>query len=70
MENARQISPQKNWKKSPLNVATTEPVRVYLTEAENIYLVFCDISPCVNLDKIMLKLLSVQFESIEAWPER
>ena len=70
MENARQISPHKNWKKSPLNVVTTEPARVYLTEAENIYLIFCDISQCVNLDKIMLKLLSVQFESIEAWPER
>ena len=36
----------------------------------NIYLIFWNISQCVNLDKIMLKLLSVQFESIEAWLER
>ena len=44
--------------------------RVYVAEAENIYLIFWNISQCVNLDKIMLKLLSVQFESIEAWPGR
>ena len=61
--------------KIALNVVNTEPAcgvtsRVYFTGAENIYLIFWNISQCVNLDKIMLKLLSVQFESIEAWPER